>query len=87
MYVKIEIAFPYSVREVFDTAAHARLSSLRSEALSAFEGNKKQAWHYLSAPRNGWGNENSLFRQSLSSAEGHENAMNAIGQMVHGGFA
>jgi hypothetical protein len=83
MYYSVTIAVPYSLREIFDANARRRLNELRDAALDACERNSKSAWLYICSPRRGWGDERSLFEQSLSSEEGHKNAMSAIGQMKH----
>lgn len=84
MYLHIEIAKPYSIREIFDGAVHQRVKTLRKEALEAFDGHKPTAWRYLCRPRHGWADTRSLFQQSLQSSESHQLAMDAIMQMVHG---
>ncbi len=85
MYVNIEIAVPYSLKEVFSSEVHNRLSELRQSALECIS-DRKAAWNYLSSPRYGWG-ERSLFEQSLSSPEGHDKAMTAIAQMKYRAYA
>lgn len=84
MLIKVTVAFPYSLKETFDSAVRGRLSELRSVALEAFGGDKDNAWKYLCSPRKGWGDERSLFEQSLSSDEGHQAAITAIRQMEYG---
>lgn len=84
MYARVTIAMPYSIKETFNAGVRERLSELRSVALTAFDGDKDSAWKYLCRPRIGWGDERSLFEQSLSSVDGHQAAMTAIRQMECG---
>lgn len=79
----IEINLPYSVSEIFNPNARARLSELRLSALELFNGDKKKAWAFICKPHT-LHNEKSLFELSEESPSSHQEALSHIGRIEHG---
>jgi uncharacterized protein (DUF2384 family) len=80
MKIHFELNIPYSLKEIFSRQSHIRAHELRKEAEEVFEGN---AAKFLCRPNKNLGNKTPL-ELSVESKQGHDNAMNLLGQIKYG---
>lgn len=85
MRIHIDIAVPYSLREIFDKQVRLRANALRAEAMEIYQ-DRKSAGQFICSPQRHLGGKIPL-DLSVQSAESHQQVMNYLGQIKYGVYS